>query len=213
MNESFKIVKSKRNFPTFQKRPCFPSELLFTTMWHEQEHKQKALERYTFMCFCACSTGQQRPQNTVKYVCAKEMDGWGCSQGYFRDLALASWRIPPLSHTSLISFIASFPEPAALRFCAAERKHTLSPLCRWNDGACTWAVGTLSGSGRVRAWTAAARGAGLVKREDCRSQQASISPLMSSMFAAKGYLSSSPQIIDNHGDRARRGWPTFFIPQ
>lgn len=93
--ETFKIAKSKRNFPTFQKRPRF-SVKYCSPLCGTNKNKQKAPEHDIFMCFCACFTGQQTPRNTLWNMCVYERDGWGCSQGYFRDLALASWSIPPL---------------------------------------------------------------------------------------------------------------------
>lgn len=65
--ETFEIAKSKRNFPTFQKRPCFPSETVhhYVAQTRTQAKRPRTLHIYVLLCTFH-RTAETR--NTVKYV-------------------------------------------------------------------------------------------------------------------------------------------------
>lgn len=203
-----------RNFPTFQKRPRFSSEILFTTMWHEQKKAKSPRTWHFNVLLCMFHRTADTTKHTVKYVCVWKR--WmGVQSGVLQGLGTGIVKHPPLlsplslTHTSLHIFYRYFPRAGFSQvLCNREETHPLSTL------PLQWRRLYMSG-GYVHVWTVAAHGAGLVTREGRRSRQASIGPLMRRRVVlcvcSKGYLSSSPQITDNHGDRARRGWPTFFI--
>lgn len=81
--------KIQAEFPHFPKTTLLPSKTLFTTMWHEQKSKKKPTN-ITYLCASVHVPQDSRDHETLWNMCVYERDGWGCSQGYFRDLAVAS---------------------------------------------------------------------------------------------------------------------------
>lgn len=138
--------------PNSPKRPCFPCDTLFTTMWHQQK---QAESRQTLHIHVPPSNFY-RTAETTKHteicvcVCAwKRWMGRGCSQGYFRDLALPLRSllslILPLSHTH-----TSLPHLCSEVVCNREERRSRStPPLKWRRGG----YSHQARSTYVHAWT------------------------------------------------------------
>lgn len=100
--ETFEIAKSKRNFPTFQKRPCFLVKHFSPLCGTNKNPRKSPQTLHIYVPLCMFHRTAETTKHTEICVCMKEMDGGavrGTSGTWQWHRKASPSLILPLSHT------------------------------------------------------------------------------------------------------------------